>query len=480
LNNSKLLQKSSLMEIKKITKANPKTNIAFIVNTEKELELKFFLKEELGYIKNQQKEEAKLVVINRLSEVVFVVFVDKESDYKAQQNARKSANKLVEKANELKIKELTISSNLAITTAFVEALLLSNYQFLKYYSEKKVNSLQKVSLLAKITNTELDEVVNVTKATNFAKDLVNEPVSFLNADQLANEAKKLSKEAGYKIEVLSKSKIEALKMGGLLAVNKGSIDPPTFSILEWKPAKSKNKKPIILVGKGVVYDTGGLSLKPTPNSMDMMKCDMGGAAAVIGALYAVSKNKLPYHVIGLIPATDNRPGGNAYAPGDVITMHNKKTVEVLNTDAEGRMILADALSYAQKYKPELVLDIATLTGAAAGAIGHYGVVAMGNADEKIMKKLKDSGNKVYERIVEFPFWDEYSEQLKSSIADMTNLGNGAGGAITAGKFLEKFTDYPYIHLDIAGPAFIKKPVDYISQGGTGVGVRLFYDFIKNY
>lgn len=480
MNNSKLLQKSSLMEIKKITKANPKTNIAFIVNTEKELELKFFLKEELGYIKNQQKEEAKLVVINRLSEVVFVVFVDKESDYKAQQNARKSANKLVEKANELKIKELTISSNLAITTAFVEALLLSNYQFLKYYSEKKVNSLQKVSLLAKITNTELDEVVNVTKATNFAKDLVNEPVSFLNADQLANEAKKLSKEAGYKIEVLSKSKIEALKMGGLLAVNKGSIDPPTFSILEWKPAKSKNKKPIILVGKGVVYDTGGLSLKPTPNSMDMMKCDMGGAAAVIGALYAVSKNKLPYHVIGLIPATDNRPGGNAYAPGDVITMHNKKTVEVLNTDAEGRMILADALSYAQKYKPELVLDIATLTGAAAGAIGHYGVVAMGNADEKIMKKLKDSGNKVYERIVEFPFWDEYSEQLKSSIADMTNLGNGAGGAITAGKFLEKFTDYPYIHLDIAGPAFIKKPVDYISQGGTGVGVRLFYDFIKNY
>ena len=269
-------------------------------------------------------------------------------------------------------------------------------------------------------------------------------------------------------------------MGGLLAVNKGSIDPPTFSILEWKPAKAKNKKPIILVGKGVVYDTGGLSLKPTPNSMDMMKCDMGGAAAVIGALYAVSKNKLPYHVIGLVPATDNRPGGNAYAPGDVITMHNKKTVEVLNTDAEGRMILADALSYAQKYKPELVLDAATLTGAAANAIGHYGVVAMGNADEKIMKKLKDSGNKVYERIVEFPFWDEYSEQLKSSIADMTNLGNGAGGAITAGKFLEKFTDYPYIHLDIAGPAFIKKPVDYISQGGTGVGVRLFYDFIKNY
>jgi leucyl aminopeptidase len=468
------------MEIKKISKLDTKGHVAFVVNTEKELDNTFFSKNELNYIKTQVKDESKLIVINRLSKIVFVVFTDKGSDYKANQVARKAASKLVEKANELKIKDLTISSTTSTIGAFTEALLLANYQFLKYYTEKKENSLKNVGLVGKITATELSEIVNVTTATNLAKDLVNEPVSFLNATQLANEAKKMGKEAGFKVEVLSKSKIETLKMGGLLAVNKGSIDQPTFSILEWKPTKAKNKKPIILVGKGVVYDTGGLSLKPTPNSMDMMKCDMGGAAAVIGALYAVSKNKLPYHVIGLIPATDNRPGGNAYAPGDVITMHNKKTVEVLNTDAEGRMILADALSYAQKYKPELVLDAATLTGAAAAAIGHYGVVAMGNADEKTMSKLKESGNNVYERIVEFPFWEEYNEQLKSSIADMTNLGNGMGGAITAGKFLEKFTDYPYIHLDIAGPAFIKTQVDYISKGGTGVGVRLFYDFIKNY
>jgi leucyl aminopeptidase len=171
---------------------------------------------------------------------------------------------------------------------------------------------------------------------------------------------------------------------------------------------------------------------------------------------------------------------NAYAPGDVITMHNKKTVEVLNTDAEGRLIMADALSYAQQYKPELVMDIATLTGAAAAAIGHYGVVGMGNMEEKTMSKLKESGNNVFERIAEFPFWDEYSEQLKSPIADLTNLGNGSGGSITAGKFLENFTDYPYIHLDIAGPAFLHAPINYLSKGGTGVGVRLFYDFIKNY
>ena len=160
-------------------------------------------------------------------------------------------------------------------------------------------------------------------------------------------------------------------MGGLLAVNKGSVDPATFTIMEWKPENARNSKPIVLVGKGIVYDTGGLSLKPTANSMDLMKCDMGGAAAVSGAIYAIAKNNLPIHVIALVPATDNRPGGDAYAPGDVITMYSGKTVEVLNTDAEGRMILADALAYAKKFKPEVVIDLATLTGAAAVAVGKF-------------------------------------------------------------------------------------------------------------
>lgn len=468
------------MEIKKISKFNPKINVAFVINSVNELDKSFFSNAEQNYIKTQYKAENKIVVVNRLTQFIFVVFTDKGNDYKTCQITRKAACKLVEKANELKISELTINTNIQSSFAFAESMLLTNYQFLKYFSEKKENSLKKIGWFGKLSTVEITEISNIAEATNLTKNLVNEPVSALNATQLAEETKKLGKIAGFKVEVLNKSKIEALKMGGLLAVNKGSVDQPTFSILEWKPTKAKNKKPIILVGKGVVYDTGGLSLKPTPNSMDLMKCDMAGAAAVIGTLYALSKNKIPFHVIGLIPATDNRPGGNAYAPGDVITMYNKKTVEVLNTDAEGRMILADALSYAQKYKPELVLDVATLTGAAAAAIGHYGVVAMGNTDNKTMDKLKESGNNVYERIVEFPFWDEYNEQLKSSIADMTNLGNGSGGAITAGKFLEKFTDYPYIHLDIAGPAFIKTQVDYISKGGTGVGVRLFYDFIKNY
>ena len=468
------------MEIKKASKVGVKDNVVYLISSANDLSANDFSKEELTYIKKEIKAEQKQIELNKLSNSIYIIVLSKNIDYKTAEKARIAASKLVSDLNAKKTKVITVVSELAVTSAFIEGMALINYQFLKYFSDKKENTLKEVSVIGNLSKMDLEEITNTVAATNYAKDLVNEPQSFLTATQLAKEIENLGKEAGFKVETLNKKKIETLKMGGLLAVNQGSIEPPTFSILEWKPKNAKNKKPIILVGKGVVYDTGGLSLKPTANSMDFMKCDMGGAASVIGGMYAISKNKLPYHVIGLVPATDNRPSGNAYAPGDVITMHNGKTVEVLNTDAEGRLILADALSYAQKYNPELVLDIATLTGSAAAAIGHYGIVGMGNASEKTMTNLKVSGNNTYERIVEFPFWDEFNEQLKSPIADLTNLGNGAGGSITAGKFLENFTDYPYIHLDIAGPAFLKKPIGYISQGGTGVGVRLFYDFIKNY
>lgn len=265
-------------------------------------------------------------------------------------------------------------------------------------------------------------------------------------------------------------------MGGLLAVNLGSVQPPTFTVMEWKPRKPKNKHPYVLIGKGVVYDTGGLSLKPTPNSMDYMKSDMAGSAAVACSMYAISKAKLPVHVIALVPATDNRPSENAYVPGDVITMMSGHTVEVLNTDAEGRMILADALHFAKKYKPELVMDFATLTGAAAAAIGSYGIVCMGTADEKTKDKLKDSGKNVHERLAEFPFWDEYEDLLKSDIADMKNIGGPVAGAITAGKFLQKYTDYPWMHFDIAGPSFLHALNSYRGKNGSGVGVRFLFDF----
>ena len=468
------------MEIKKASKIGVKENAAYLVSSDKGLSTSIFSKEELTYIKKAIKAGDKEIEINHLSHSLFVVILDKTNDYKTAEKARIAASGLINTLNKSKMKAITISSELAVTASFIEGMALANYQFLKYFSDKKENSLKTIHVVSKLNKANLEEIECIVAGTNYAKDLVNEPQSYLTATQMSKDIEVLGKEAGFKVETFTKKKIESLKMGGILAVNKGSIEPPTFSILEWKPKNAKNKKPIILVGKGVVYDTGGLSLKPTANSMDFMKCDMGGAAAVIGGVYSIAKNKLPYHVIGLVPATDNRPSGDAYAPGDVITMHSGKTVEVLNTDAEGRLILADALSYAQKYKPELVVDIATLTGSSAAAIGHYGIVGMGNADEKTMANLKVSGKNTYERIVEFPFWDEFNEQLKSPIADLTNLGNGAGGSVTAGKFLENFTDYPYIHLDIAGPAFLKKPIGYVSQGGTGVGVRLFYDFVKNY
>ena len=468
------------MDIKKASKLGANDNVAYLITSNKDLSSKDFSAAEIDCIKKEIKAEQKQITLNRLTNMVYVVVLTTDTDYKAEEKARIAGHNLTTAVNQAKIKSLSIVSDLAVTLSFIEGVALTNYQFLKYFSDKKINTLTELNVLGKIETAELVELQNTVDATNYAKDLVNEPQSFLTATQISEEIKTLGKEAGFTVEVFNKEKIESLEMGGLLAVNKGSIEPPTFSILEWKPKNAKNKKPIVLVGKGVVYDTGGLSLKPTAKSMDFMKCDMGGAAAVIGGLYAIAKNELPYHVIGLVPATDNRPSLNAYAPGDVITMYNKKTVEVMNTDAEGRLIMADALSYANKYKPELVMDIATLTGAAVAAIGHYGIVGMGNMEEKTISKLKESGNNVFERIAEFPFWDEYNEQLKSPIADFTNLGNGSGGAITAGKFLENFTDYPYVHLDIAGPAFLHKPINYLSQGGTGVGVRLFYDFVKNY
>jgi leucyl aminopeptidase len=405
---------------------------------------------------------------------LFLVRADQEAE-----ELRKAGSKVKDLLSE-EVEELFVDGPKEDVFNFTEGLLLASYQFLKYRStkEKEALRLAQVYLSPEITKKQISELQNQTKAVFWARDMVNEPVSGLNAEQLGEAILGLSEEAGIRTHTLGKTQIESLKMGGLLAVNKGSMDPPTFTIMEYKPVKPVNKKPIVLVGKGVVYDTGGLSLKPTAGSMDVMKSDMAGAAAVAGAIYLAALQKLNVHVIGLIPATDNRPGQNAYAPGDIITMFNGSTVEVLNTDAEGRMILADALSYSAKYKPELVVSVATLTGAAMRAIGTKATVAMGNADDKTFQQLEKAGAQVHERIVRLPFWDEYAEEMKSKIADLKNLGGPNAGMITAGKFLEHFTKHPYIHLDIAGPAWLDTKEDYKGQGGTGVGVRLLYNYLK--
>lgn len=375
---------------------------------------------------------------------------------------------------------LAIVGSAAHSLLVAEGLALANYQFLKYFkdADSKKNALHSIYVQAEVSESELLKLNNVLKSVLWARDMVNEPVSFLTATQLAAEIQTLGKEAGFSVDVFEKSKIEALKMGGLLAVNKGSIEPPTFTVMEYKPENPVNSKPIVLVGKGVVYDTGGLSLKPTAGSMDSMKSDMAGAATMVGAVYAAALNKQNVHLIGLIPSTDNRPGENAYTPGDVIEMYDGTTVEVLNTDAEGRMILADAIAYANKFDPELIIDAATLTGAAVMAIGQKASCIMGNADSKIMQDIVASGYDVHERVVELPFWDEYFEDMKSSIADLKNIGSRYAGMITAGKFLEHFAKAPYIHIDIAGPSFLEAPQDYKGKGGTGVGIRLLNNYFE--
>lgn len=403
---------------------------------------------------------------------------------KNKEAARKAGVNMFKLANGLKIKEATFvfADELANKTCFLEGAVLFSYQFLKYYKpetkKEKLHSFQSIQINEQIvSDEELIESEACWQAVKVARDLVNEPQSYLNAIQYSLEMEQLGKQFGFDVEVFEKSKIESLKMGGLLAVNQGSVIPPTFTVLTYNGVGAKNKKPLALVGKGIVYDTGGLSLKPTPNSMDLMKCDMGGSAAVVGAMCAIAQAKLPVNVVAFIPATDNRPGGDAYTPGDVVVMHNGLTVEVKNTDAEGRMVLADAMSYAEKYEPELLIELSTLTGSAVAAIGAEAAIAMGTDDEAIAL-LAQVGEQNYERIVPFPFWEEYDEQLKSDIADLKNLGGPTAGAITAGKFLANFTTAPFVHIDIAGPAFISTDSAYRTMGGTGYGVRLLFDFIK--
>tara|TARA_B100000161_G_C33511175_1_gene396436 strand:- start:71 stop:1189 length:1119 start_codon:yes stop_codon:yes gene_type:complete len=358
-----------------------------------------------------------------------------------------------------------------------EGLALSNYTFTQHKSNPNPHPLREI-FLNHVPADKILELQNIINAVFLTRNLINQPFSHLTASELASEAKKSAEKNGIIVDIFNKKKIQRLKMGGLLAVNKGSLDEPTFTILEWKPKNAKNSNPIVLVGKGIVYDTGGLSLKPTANSMDLMKIDMGGAGTIIGAINAIASNKIPVHVIALIPATDNRPSGNAYAPGDVITMFDGTTVEVLNTDAEGRMILADALSYAKNYNPELVIDFATLTGAAKAAIGHFGLVSMHKDSKKDHDELKKSGDETHERLAELPFWSDYDELIKSDIADIKNIGGPFGGAITAGKFLAHFTEYPWIHIDMPG-VYSKTKYGYRGKGATGMGVRLIYNFIKN-
>jgi len=317
----------------------------------------------------------------------------------------------------------------------------------------------------------------IAEARSLARDMVNLPGNLLTAEGIADTARKSAEKSGCKVTVFDRKQIEKLGMGGLLAVNKGSHNPPTFTILEYEP-KGKPLATVALVGKGVTFDSGGISIKPS-QGMDEMKCDMAGAAAVIGAIEAAARLELPLRIVTLVPATDNMPGGAAQTPGDVITTYSGITVEVGNTDAEGRLILADALSYAVgQYKPDAVIDLATLTGACIVALGHS-VAGMFSNDDEFAGRIYEAGRRSSEKVWRMPLWEEYAELIKSEVADVHNTGGKGAGTITAAKFLEKFTDghEMWAHIDIAGPAFTTKGTGG-SYGGTGFGVRLLVDLLR--
>jgi len=364
---------------------------------------------------------------------------------------------------------------------------LTNYQFSKYKtidleSQKKINI---VTILLEsddetdVVRSSISTAQIICNGVNLARDISNTPSSDATPSQIAEEAKRISRENGLNCIVLEVKDMEKLGMGGLLNVSRGSQQPPRFIIIEHK--LGDDEKPIVFVGKGITFDSGGISIKPS-EKMEDMKHDKSGAASVIGLMQTVAKLKLRLNIIGVTPLTENLPSGTAYKPGDVLKMSNGKTVEVISTDAEGRLILADALTYVSKYTPQAVIDIATLTGACVIALGSVATGLLGN-DEDLKSRLKLAGDITGERVWELPLWDEYKDQIKSEIADMKNVGGRPGGTITAASFLSNFVDYPWAHLDIAGTAWTQEGTPerpYLPKGASGIGVRLFVELLRNW
>jgi leucyl aminopeptidase len=383
------------------------------------------------------------------------------------------------------IKKFKDFSEEKLTESFVIGLLLGVYQFneFKTLERDKIKEIEEVVLLG-----EKDEKVKmigdglrtgeiISEAVCMARDLVNGPSNQITPTVLAEKATEIAKDHGMEVQVLEVSQAEAMGMGAFVAVAKGSQEPGKFIILEYN--RGKRLDTIALVGKGITFDSGGISIKPSEN-MDRMKDDMSGAAAVLATMRAASKLLLPFHLVGIMPATENLPSGKAYKPGDILKTLSGQTVEVISTDAEGRLILSDALTYSLRYQPKAIIDLATLTGACVIALGDY-VIGLFSNDDSLLKRIEEASARTGERVWRMPLWDEYFDYLKSDAADFRNVGTRAAGAIVGAIFLSKFVEkVPWVHLDIAGPASIDKEKPYIPRGGTGAGVRLLIQMLRDW
>lgn len=365
--------------------------------------------------------------------------------------------------------------------SIIEGVLLGNYTFDKYKEDKqkpkKLSVLIKIDGQVKENTRTINDAVKVIESVYFTRDLVNEPANALNPTEYERIAKDVLKSSGIKVSVLNKTQLQKKKMNAILAVGDASIHSPRLITMHYKPS-GKSKRRIALVGKGVTYDAGGLSIKPTSGMLEM-KADMAGSAVVLGVLKAAADLKLPVELFGYVPAVENMLSGSSYKPGDVITSYSGKTIEVKDTDAEGRIVLADALTFACEKKPDEIIDFATLTGAIVVALG-LSTAGLFSQNKNLVDELLESSKNSDERLWNMPFDDSYNELIKSDIADVSNLGERWGGAITAGKFLEKFVDenIPWAHIDLAGPSIKHNAKNYTKKFDTGFGVRLMIDYLS--
>lgn len=473
-------------KLEKITAKDYEGNVIFLYGDDVADRLMPLSRKEMELVKaKREKKKDFLMVFDRLPYRLYLLSFDSEKEApECQEMLRRSASKLLERlqADEAISASLTAAGVLPEEmAAFVEGLTLADYSFDRYRSKDCPHLEDLVIDALFLKPEELETSMRLWNRIFWCREWVNLPVADLNAADFADELQSIAADLkDVTCTVMDKRQIESLRMGGLLAVNRGSVDEPRFVVLEYKPQSATNRQPIALVGKGIMYDTGGLNIKPD-DYMQEMKSDMAGAATMASVLFAAADNGLPVHLVALLPLTDNRPGFNAYAADDILTMYDGTTVEVVNTDAEGRLILADAIAYAARnYNPSLIVDAATLTGAAVRAISTFGIAAMQQNAHNPMTLMQLVGKQVYERLVEFPMWKEYDELIKSEVADLRNCGTTPqAGTITAGKFLAHFAkDVPYIHLDIAGVAYFTKPQHYYRVGASGYGIRLLYAFLQ--
>ncbi|MEM3094886.1 MAG: leucyl aminopeptidase [Nitrososphaera sp.] len=406
-----------------------------------------------------------------------------KKDKFTDESARICAGKAAQKAKELGVKEFSILqfSNLdeGLIEAMTEGVTLALYSFDKYKEAKEpATKIEEVTILINSDSPKFQSIADkaslIIEAVNFARDIGNLPPNDCPPAQLASIALSLAQEHGMKAKVIDRYELENMGMGGIVAVGKGSNSPPKLIILEYNGSSDPQQKPYLLVGKAVTFDTGGISIKPG-EKMDEMKFDKCGGCTVLAVMRAVASMKLAVNVVGIVPSVENMPSSTSYRPGDIIRMYNGKTVEVLNTDAEGRMILADALAYGiATYNPKAVFDVATLTGAAVIALGAN-VAAIVGTNKQLTDRLRKLADKTGERMWELPLYDEFHEQIKSTYADIKNVGGRPGGAITAAAFLSNFVNgVPWVHIDIAGTAWTQDGTyekSYNPRGATGFGVR---------